>query len=265
MDRTYWALKYGMGETQLRWLAENALATIPDGWAALVLNHIPVATIVSTEWDDVPALLAPWRNLLEAYQNRGRASVAGREYDFSDARGTLLCDLTGHEHCERQTFQHGIWHITQPSDAAYNADFRYGSAPWGPEFPDKKAGTPFEQTFDCVHVDLANRALHFTRIGGGANRTFHLEPIRVRVGETWTFPASERGEVKWVCYDADRVARSPHPDNKWQKRIRYFQDIAEISPAGLLTAKKPGESVVLAIAPNGDKEIFAVVCEEGDR
>ena len=262
-DRTYWAVKYGMGERQLRWLAENALATIPDGWAALVVNHIPVASIVSTEWGDVPALMAPWRKLLEAYQNHGKATVGDREYDFSKAGGTLLCNLTGHEHCERQTFQNGLWHITQPSDAAYNADFRYGSAPWGPDFPDKKAGTPFEQTFDCVHVDLANRALHFTRIGGGANRTFHLEPVRVRVGETRRFTAA--GSAKWACYDGDRLSFSPAPDNKWQKRYRYFDDVASISSDGVLTAKRPGESVVLAIAPNGDKEFFAVVCEERGR
>ena len=269
-DRSYWALQYGMGERQLRWLAENALATIPDGWAALVLNHIPVATIVSTEWDDVPGLMAPWRKLLEAYQNRSKAMVGEREYDFSGAGGFILCNLTGHEHCERQTFQKGVWHITEPSDAAYNADFRYGSAPWGPEFPDKKAGTPFEQTFDCVHVDLANRALHFTRIGGGANRTFHLDPIRVRVGESFDFSTFRlfdlsTSQLRWVCYDADRVARSPHPDNKWQKLIRYFNDVADISPDGVLTTKKPGESVVLAIRPDGSKEFFAVLCEEGDR
>ena len=262
-DRTYWAVKYGMGERQLRWLAENAPATIPDGWAALVVNHIPVASIVSTEWGDVPALMAPWRKLLEAYQNHGKATVGDREYDFSKAGGTLLCNLTGHEHCERQTFQNGLWHITQPSDAAYNADFRYGSAPWGPEFPDKKAGTPFEQTFDCVHVDLAGRALYFTRIGGGANRTFHLEPVRVRVGETRRFTAA--GSAKWACYDGDRLSFSPAPDNKWQKLYRYFDDVASISSDGILTAKRPGESVVLAIAPNGDKEFFAVVCEERGR
>ena len=271
-DRTYWAVKYGMGETQLNWLAENALATIPDGWAALVVNHIPVATIVSCEWDDVPGLMAPWRRLMEAYQNRGKATVGGREYDFTGATGTLLCNLSGHEHCERQTFQNGLWHITQPSDAAYNADFRYGSAPWGPDFPDKKAGTPYEQTFDCVHVDLANRALHFTRIGGGYDRTFHLDPITVRVGETadlnalpsnlstfqpFNFSTSKLG---WACYDADRVAVSPHPDNKWQKSIRYFNDIAEISPDGVLSAKKPGESVIIATAPDGTRDFFAVRC-----
>ena len=297
-DRTYWAVKYGMGETQLRWLAENALATIPAGWSVLVVNHIPVAPIVNCEGSEVLALMAPWRALLEAYQNRGKATVGGREYDFSCAEGTLLCDLTGHEHCERQTFLNGLWHITQPSDAAYNADFRYGSAPWGGDFPDKAKGTPYEQTFDAVHIDLANRALHFTRIGGGGNRIFHLDARIVRVGETITMyslrstppggdaatllsaggkpremPPSERGDAPqgqggvlraatWACYDADRVQTSPHPDNKWQKRFRYFNDVAEISPEGVLTAKKPGEAVVLAIAPNGDKEFFAIRCVE---
>ena len=56
---------------------------------------------------------------------------------------------------------------------------------------------------------------------------------------------------------------SPHPDNKWQKRYRYFNDVAEISPDGVLMAKKPGEAVVLAIAPNGDKELFAVMVVDG--
>ncbi len=262
-DRAYWTVKYGMGETQLRWLAEKALSTVPDRWSVLTLNHIPVATIVSTEWDDIPALMAPWRNLLEAYQNRGKVTVCGREYDFSGATGTLLCNLTGHEHCERQTFQNGLWHITQPSDAAYNADFRYGSAPWGPDFPDKKEATPYEQTFDCVHVDLADRALHFTRIGGGSDRTFHLDPITVRVGETADFNALtanlstfqllnlstfqpfnfSTSKLGWACYDADRVAVSPHPDNKWQKRIRYFNDVAEVSPD-----------------PDGTRKFFAVRC-----
>ena len=267
-DRAYWAVKYGMGEAQLHWLAENALATIPDGWAALVMNHIPVATIVDCEWDDVPGLMAPWRKLLEAYQNRGRAIVAGREYDFSRAGGRLLCDLTGHEHAERQTFQNGIWHITQPSDAAYTADYRYGSAPWCENLPERKKGTPWEPNFDCVHIDLAANTLHFTRIGGGGNRTFHLDPIRVKAGETLDLSATQVGRdlrarrCRWVCYDADRVSVSPHPDNKWQKRYRYYNDIAEITPDGVLTAKKAGDCVVLATTPDGGKELFAVRCEE---
>ena len=37
-----------------------------------------------------------------------------------------------------------------------------------------------------------------------------------------------------------------------------FRGVAEISADGTFAAKKPGESIVLATAANGDKELFAV-------
>ena len=160
-DRTYWAVKYGMGERQLAWLAEKALSTIPDGWSALVMQHLQMTGIVSGEARNFN-LFAPWRKMLEAYQNRGKASVGGREYDFGKAGGDLLCNLTGHEHAERQTFQSGLWHITQPCDAAYG-DYIVGSLPWCRDLPKKDRGTVYEQTFDAVHFDRRNNALHFTR------------------------------------------------------------------------------------------------------
>ena len=176
-DRTYWAVKYGMGERQLKWLAENALATLPAGWVALVMHHIPVTGIVSGEAEN-QAIFAPWRNLLEAYQNRGRVSIGGKEYDFSNAQGRILCSLTGHEHAERQTFQNGLWHITEPCDAAYS-DYIIGAAPWCKDLPKKEKGTIFEQTFDAIHIDRKNNVLHFTRIGGGADRTVRLAPLHL--------------------------------------------------------------------------------------
>ena len=49
-----------------------------------------------------------------------------------------------------------------------------------------------------------------------------------------------------------------------EKKIRYI--VADTTDSlrtdRVLTAKKPGECVVLAIAPNGDKELFAVRCDE---
>ncbi|MBR2838718.1 MAG: metallophosphoesterase [Kiritimatiellae bacterium] len=261
-DRTFWAVNYGMGERQLSWLAENALATIPAGWTALVMQHIPMTGVVSGE-DGNLGLFAPWRNLLEAYQNRGKASVGGREYDFGKAGGSLLCNLTGHEHAERQTFRRGLWHVTLPCDAAYG-DYIVGSLPWCVNLPVKKKGTVFEQTFDAVHVDRRNNALHFTRIGGGGNRTCHLDALRAKVGEPLRLKAAKwMGDVTWSCYDADRATKRRNPKNKYQHFYSYFNDVAEISADGALAAKKPGESVVLATAANGDKELFAVTCANG--
>ena len=256
-DRSYWAVQYGMGERQLNWLAEKALSTIPSGWSALVMHHIPVTGIVSGEGGNLN-LFAPWRNLLEAYQNRGKASVCGKVYDFSGAKGRLLCSLTGHEHAERQTYQNGLWHITEPCDAAYG-DYIVGSVPWCRNLPKKEKGTVYEQTFDAVHIDRRNNALHFTRIGGGGNRTYHLDALRAKVGEPLRLKAAKwMGSVTWGCYDADRVTSKQNPTNKYQRFYTYFNDIAEVSPDGTLIARKPGESVVLATAANGDKEIFPV-------
>jgi hypothetical protein len=246
-----------MGERQLKWLAEKALSTIPTGWTALVMQHIPMAGVVSGEGGNL-ALFAPWRNLLEAYQNRGKATVGGREYDFGRAGGVLLCNLTGHEHAERQTFRGGLWHITEPCDAAYS-DYIVGSVPWCENLPKKEKGTVFEQTFDAVHIDIRNRALHFTRIGGGGNRTIHLAERRVQAGAPVKFTALEGlGAVKWGCYDADRAKPIRNPKNKYQHFHQYFNDVAEISADGTFTSKKAGDVIVLCVAPNGDKELFAV-------
>ena len=254
-DRTYWAVQYGMGERQLNWLAEKALSTIPEGWSVLVAQHIPMTGIVGGEARNF-SLFAPWRRLLEAYQNRGKASVGGREYDFGKAGGVILCNLTGHEHAERQTFQNGLWHITQPCDAAYS-DYIVGSLPWCRDLPKKDKGTVYEQTFDAVHIDRRNNALHFTRIGGGANRTYHLDSLRVKVGESLRLRSAKwMGDVSWGCYDADRVIKRQNPANRYQSFCSYFNDVGEISSDGTFTAKKPGESVVLATAVNGDKEMF---------
>jgi len=256
--RTFWAVQYGMGERQLNWLAGEALTTIPAGWVALVMHHIPVAGIVSGDGGD-EKLFAPWRNILEAYQNRSKASVGGRVYDFADAQGRLLCSLTGHEHAERQTCLKGLWHITEPCDAAYS-DYIAGSVPWCKGLPAKEKGSVYEQTFDAIHVDRGRNALHFTRIGGGGNRTYHLDPLRAKAGEPMRLKAAKRmGDVTWGCYDADRVSSRKNPANKYQRFYSYFNDVADISDDGVLTVKKPGESVVLATSASGDKEIFTVM------
>jgi len=253
-DRTYWAVKYGMGERQLAWLAENAFATLPAGWVAVVMHHIPVTGIVSGEAEN-RAIFAPWRNLLEAYQNRGKVAIGGKDYDFSTAQGRILCSLTGHEHAERQTFQNGLWHITEPCDAAYS-DYIVGSAPWCTDLPKKDKGTVFEQTFDAIHIDRRRNTLHFTRIGGGADRTIRLHPRAIDAGAS--VPLAESGAA-WICYDADKAGKKPNPANKYQSFFAYRNDVAEISPDGTsLVGKKAGEAVAIATRADGGRAVFPV-------
>lgn len=258
-DRTYWAVKYGMGERQLKWLAKEALGTMTDGWSALVMHHIPITEVVSGE-KGVPETFAPWRRILEAYQSRGRADVCGEIVDFTGARGRILCSLTGHEHAERQTFHNGIWHITEPCDAAYS-DYIIGSAPWSADLPRKDKGTVFEQTFEAIHIDRRNNALRFTRIGGGSDRVVRLAPVSVGVGKTVppTEYAGAASSAAWRCYDADRMGRVQNPANKYQFFCRYYSDIAMIDSGGAITGKKPGESVALATLSDGSRLFVPVV------
>lgn len=241
-DRPYWAVAYGMHEKQLNWLEAQAFGTLPAGWSAVVMHHIPVTGVVGSE-EDVKNFAA-FRNLLNKHHKR------------------VLLDLTGHHHCEMQTFQNGIWHVTNPCDAAYR-DYINRSKPWCPNLPKKDAGTIYEQTFDAVQIDAARKLIHFTRVGGGGDRTLHCRPIDMSVHETRKFDSALPGKIVWGCYDADRVDNKPDPANKWMKLAVYHNDIATISSDGVLTAQKSGESVVAALAENGDKELFPVVIGKG--
>lgn len=236
--RSYWAVVYGVHEKQRKWLETRAFGTIPDGWSAVVMHHVPVVGIVGTD-EDVKNFTA-FRNLLNAYHDR------------------VLLDLTGHHHCESQTFRNGIWHVTNPCDAAYR-DYINRSRPWCPNLPVKEAGTIYEQTFDAVQIDTARSLLHFTRIGGGGNRTFHCRPDRLAIGEKRRFLTSLSGRIVWGCYDADPAGDGSDPTGRWNKIAFYRNDVAAISPEGVLTAQKPGESVVVALDENGEKELFPVV------
>ena len=240
-DRPYWAVAYGMHEKQLKWLETQAFGTLPSGWSIVAMHHIPVTGVVGSD-EDVRNFAA-FRALLNRYHDR------------------VILDLTGHHHCEMQTFQNGIWHVTNPCDAAYR-DYINRSKPWCPNLPKKETGTIYEQTFDAVQIDMTKKSIHFTRVGGGGNRTLHCRPIVVSVREERKFETSLPGKVSWGCYDADRVDNKPDPTNKWMKLAVYHNDVAAISPDGVLTALKLGESVVVALAENGDKEMFPVVVKE---
>lgn len=252
----FWAVVYGMHRTQLLWLAEQAFATIPAGWCAVVMHHIPVTTCVANVAER--KLFAPFRELMEAYQNRRTLTLCGQAFDFTQARGRILLDITGHYHAERQTFQNGILHVTEPCDAAYG-DYINGSRPWCGDLPQKKGESIYEQTFDAVQLDPAHDLVYFTRVGGGQDRAIHTKAVSVKTGATRTFaPTRLSGAVTWGCYDADRIVEKPNPRNKYSPFVAYANDVATISAAGVLTARKPGETMVVAMDAHLNKEIFPV-------
>ena len=252
-----WGVRYGVHDRQLAWLAEVALGSLPSDYDLVVMHHIPLTGVVGNERET--SIFANLRDVLEAYQNRGRMTIAGRTYDFARATGRILVDLTGHHHSERQTFQNGILHVTEPCDAAYE-DYIVGSMPWCGALPKKVRGTIAEQTFDVVQISRDRRLLHFTRVGGGQGRTIHCTAKKLKVGETLKLePEVLSGKVSFACYDGDSVTRLPNPKNRWNKLVAYKSDFATIASDGTLTAKAPGPVMVVLRTEGLEKELYPLI------
>lgn len=258
LKKPFWAVVYGMHDTQLLWLAEHALSTTPAGWNIVVMHHIPITGVVGNHEDEKK--FAPFRMLLEAYQNRGRWTCAGRILDFSSAKARIILDITGHHHTERQTFQKGILHVTEPCDASY-WDGNASSGKWCKIPPKRTAGTIWEQTFDAVQINTKRGVVHFTRIGGGEDRVIHVKPLRVAAGEKLKLMTSRlKGPIKWGCYDADRIDQVKDPKCKWTRIIgvKFHADYATMASDGTLSGIRPGEAMAVAMDANLNKEIWPV-------
>ena len=67
-----------------------------------------------------------------------------------------------------------------------------------------------------------------------------------------------KGPVTWGCHDADRIVYTPNPKNRYNPFVGYANDVATVAADGTLTPKKPGETMVVAMDANLNKEIIPV-------
>lgn len=251
-----WGVGYGMHDPQLVWMADVALGTLPDGWSAIVMQHIPCAPIV--ESGGVTSSLITFRQLMEAYQNRGRITLAdGRTRDYASARGRILVNLTGHHHADRWTFLNGVHHLTVSCDATYN-DMK-GDSPFcnAASFV-RSRNTAHEHVVDAIQWSPVDDVLYATRLGEGQDRAIHVTPVALAEGAVLRFePTVLAGPVTWACYDGDTFTYNGNAtgvDNRWQFNAVH----GTIAADGTFTAGRPGPSVVLALDANFNKEIFGV-------
>lgn len=242
-----------MSDRQLKWLAGKALGTVPAGYVVIVVQHVPLAPAVATA--GIPPSLKVFRDLLEAYQAKKSAVLAGETFDFaSRVGGDIVVNLTGHHHSDRQSNFGGILHLSESCDAGYNDYWR--RTPFSGMLPRKAAKTVHEQTFDCVQVDVRRGLLQVTRIGGGQDRAYHLKPIRVKAGGTATLACTVLKEATdWKAFDCDRAkadSKAQTPETYWT----FFNDHGTVSTAGVFTAAKPGPAMAVALDQSLNKEFF---------
>lgn len=252
-----WGVKYGMHQTQIEWIADHALGTLPDGWAAVFIYHIPTAPVVGFEYKTTSYNFQLFHKMLEAYQNRGTVTLFGTTRDYSSAGGRILFCLEGHQHHDRFSHLNGILHITEACDAAYR-DYIYHS-PYSGELPIKTSGTVYEHTFDVLQMDVVNNLLYTTRVGGGQDRVFHTNVVQVPAGATRRFTAPNlSGTLTWVCYDGDNSVHDTTSNTPEGYVTLYNEHALSIDADGTLHAGTAGSATVLAYDADYRKEVYCV-------
>ena len=246
-----------MHETQLEWIADHALGTVPAGWGVVFIYHIPTAPVVGYECKTTSYNFQLFHQMLEAYQHRGTVNLFGSTRDYSSAAGRILFCLEGHHHCDRFSHLNGILHICEACDASYSDYILH--TPFSGTLPSKTSRTIYEQTFDVLQIDTANDLLYTTRIGGGQDRVFHTNVVQVPAGSTFRFSAPNlSGALTWACYDGDQSVHDTSVQTPEGYVTLFNEHALSVDADGTLHAGTPGPATVLAMDADYRKEVYCV-------
>ena len=234
--KTLW-LGIKMRSAQLEWLRDKAFGAMPEGWRAVVMQHVPLAAVTIGR-DEYIERFTPFRELME------------REA----ARGRLLLDLSGHHHCDRFTHWRGMLHVSVSCACTYGD--AENLTPFCGGMPHKRKGTTCEQAVDCVQC--AGDLVFATRIGQGTDRVYHVKPLEMKAGGTLKLEAKElSGPLTWTVFDSDafKELKGKMPADA---RCQFTRLRASVAGDGTVAAQQPGDVTVLAMDAKYNKEVFGV-------
>lgn len=162
---TGWDCTVHVSDRQIEWFVD-ALAAIPDGYAAVVAGHIPM--FLQLRWANDIALV--FGDLIEAYNLRKRldGEVGRGEHthrvcaDFTESKGHVVLTVSGHGHyddlCVTESGCVGLEiHCDAMTD---NGGSRYK----------KVRGTVTENVLDVVILDRDTDDVYTVRYGAGIDR-----------------------------------------------------------------------------------------------
>lgn len=167
---------YGMSDEQIEWLGREALKT-PEEYTIFVYSHIHPFILETKNLNvikEYPKYVADdgpnFQNavaLFKAYKNSEKCIVNGKEYDFSNIKGTFGVWFFGHDHCDVLTNWKDLNFAGLASQTAYIPQL------WEPlgEYPyPREIGTLNEDVWDGVVINTKERTIHFVRFGAGEDR-----------------------------------------------------------------------------------------------
>ena len=177
----------GFHKLQSDWCYQ-AIAQAPSGYGVVVIGHEAAAASTAIYVRALADFLAAFKNKTSVTINAGTADAA--TYNFSDVDAVMLFMIDGHEHRDELSVYGNVPYITSCCDAA-TTNYQAGQFGRGAtDYPQKTAGTIYEQTFDIGFIDIEHSVLYLIRFGGGYDRIVHFDTKQVSVGGSITLQST---------------------------------------------------------------------------
>lgn len=226
---------YGMSDSQLAWVFDNAVASLPEGWSVVFLSHVP---------------LTP-----EHTSNKSINEAALRVSETARSRNVLFC-LSGHRHSDIETGVGSTFQILTESDCL--KDTGRTRTPYSAADKKKETGTTNEQTIDYVSISQDYKVVTMKRIGHGFDRVFNVCPITVKAESIVQLRSSRKGPVKWFAYDAEGSKVGQYGADGYRD-LQTRHQYVEISDTGLVRGLIAGtSSIAVATYEDGTKEYYMI-------
>lgn len=243
-----WGLINEVHDIQLEWITNIAIASIPNNYCIVFVSHNPITDTTSADNNTYTNVL----QLVNAVNAKGTGNIGSVNYNFSSLENVkVILYLSGHMHHDLQTYKNGVLHVVTASDAAYG-DYQADS------FVVDKSGRngANAQCFDCVCINKDKDNISFIRFGVGGNRYFHLQPIRLKIGEERLINTTQEGkEITWYSYNS---SGNSYSDGVWNLN----NTVIVVDNYGVVKGQQRGDAVVLNMNEKGDKEFYNIIVEE---
>lgn len=236
-----------VGPVQRKWIFSEAIMKAPRKYSIIVVSHVPqLACSTGESTSEVEAALG-------AFAMHRPHVMDGIEYRFDHrADLKLIAVFAGHDHHDMQMYKDGVLHILTAADANYR-DFRRD--PFA-TLDRRVSGTVDAQALDFVCLDKSHSVLRLFRLGYGPDRIFHLNPVVLKPGGTYSVPDLA---VRWQIYDTGSALKKKE-DEKYTYYWDLSHNVASISNDGTVTALSEGDATIMAEMADFTRIFYYVRC-----
>lgn len=252
----------GVSDTQIKWIAEEAVLTTPEDYKLIFVGHVCPSAVGYAYLGGTP----PYERrsihninvLIEAIQKNSVAEIMLEnettvEYDFTAFEPKVLIYLAGHQHFDSQTYENNCLYYVSSADwvTQEHASSRVERQLFNINIPARAEKSIMEDLLNVILVDITNDKIRLFRVGPGLDKVFNLTQVSVVVNRTVTLTSELRGSLVWKSYDALKLKDGATNNDLFSHTVASVDE-----STGIVTSLTTGESVVVAYSESENKMEF---------